>query len=161
MSRLYPNYELTGYPNGIDTSTIPMLGLKLTLTSAQLKAIQTTPVLIIPGPNFANNAVVLKRATLQYKFGTTAYTIANGDNAFRFEYVGKTTSLLSFLATGLVDQTANTVVSSAALAAGNIAQANMANLGIELKLAIGTTPALTLGDGTVKITVEYTLIDLS
>jgi hypothetical protein len=161
MSRLYPNYPLTVFQNGMETSSIPMLGVKLSITSAQLKANQTTAVLIVPAPNFASNAAVLKRVTIQYKFGTTAYTIANSDNAFRFQYVGKTTSLLSFLATGLVDQTANTVVSAGALAAGNLAQTNIANLGIEMKLAIGTTPALTLGDGTLKITAEYTLIDLS
>lgn len=129
------------------------------LTSAQLKALQTTAIALVAAPG-ASSMLQPRKLTLQYKFGATAYTIANVDNTFRIEYTGKATALASSLVTGLVDQTVNTVgfVGSTSPETG-IAQTNAANLGLEIKLA-GTTPALTLGDGTVVVTLEYITISL-
>ena len=53
----------------------------------------------------------------------------------------------------------DTYVAVGPTAAGNIAAANCVNLGLELKL-IGTTPALTLGDGLVNVTLRYTIISI-
>lgn len=160
----FPAYSLTNFPNGINSAGVPLLGTKTLLTSAQLKALQTTAIQIAAAPTAPANSgaggatyiIIPKRLSLVYMFGTTAYTIANADNAFQVEYVGKTTALFSPVATGLVDQTANTIVSVGALAAGNLALTNCQNLGLEIKL-VGTTPALTLGDGTVKVILEYTV----
>src|SRR5262249_1531283 len=135
--------QLTGWNNGIESAGIPILGAFYQLSSTQLKALQTTAVLLVPAPGNATLMYIVKKLTLQYLFNTTAYPIGNADNIFRIEYVGKTTSLAQANATGLVDQTASTVVSVGSNAAGNIAQTNAANLGLEIKLA-GTTPALTL-----------------
>jgi len=124
------------------------------LSSAQLLALQTTAVQIVNAPG-AGYALIPDSITAQYKFGATAYTIANADNAFQIEYTGKTTSLVNVLATGLVDQTVNEIRTNwPAVAGQDIAQTNEANLGLEVKL-IGTTPALTLGDGTVVLTLRY------
>lgn len=161
-----PPYSLTQFQNGISSQSQAVLGIApLTLTSAQLKALQTTPVTIVPSPStlqvdgVVSLWLIPKRLSLEYVFKTTAYTIGNADNAFRLEYIGKTTSLAAPLATGLVDQTASTVVTVGPSAAGNLAVTNVKNLGFELKL-IGTTPALTLGDGTVVVNFEYTAVVL-
>lgn len=130
------------------------------LSSAQLLAIQTTAITLVAAPGAGKMLIPLK-LVLSYKFNTTAYTIANADNAFRLQYVGQTTSLASTLATGLVSAATSTTgyVNMVSPQTG-IANTVAANLGLELKLAIGTTPALTLGDGTVQAYVEYEIVTL-
>jgi hypothetical protein len=129
------------------------------LSSAQLLALQTTAIQLLNALG-ANWAYLPTSMSVQYKFNTTAYTIANADNRFQIEYTGKSVNLLSTLATGLVDQVVNEVVTARPAVVGAIfAQTNMANLGLELKLA-GTTPALTLGDGTVVVTLGYEILVL-
>lgn len=129
------------------------------LSSAQLLALQTTAIQLLNALG-SNWALYPTSLALQYRYGTTAYTIANSDNRFQIEYTGKSVNLLSSLATGLVDQTANEIVIAKPAVVGAIfAQTNMANLGIELKLA-GTTPALTVGDGTVVVTLGYEILVL-
>jgi hypothetical protein len=129
------------------------------VSSAQLLALQTTAIQLVVGVG-AGWAILPTSLYLQYKFGTTAYTIGNADNRFQIEYTGKTTNILSALATGLVDQVVNEIsVNSPPVVGPIIAQTNMANLGVELKLA-GTTPALTLGDGTLIVTLGYGILVL-
>lgn len=135
------------------------------LSSAQLKALQTTAITLAGAPNAgvglvpkAPGAGYLLKPTnlfLEYIFNTTAYTIANADNAFQIEYVGKTTNLLKTNATGLVDQVASEIIGIAPAVAGTvISLANSVNLGLEIKL-VGTTPALTLGDGLLLVVLDY------
>lgn len=130
------------------------------LSSVNLLALQTTAINIVAAPA-AGFVLVPGKMFLDYKFNTTAYTIANADNAVRLQFTGKTTSVASALMTGLVDQSADTVGwASSVTPITAIASANAAHLGLELKLAIGTTPALTLGDGTVNVVLEYQIVPL-
>jgi hypothetical protein len=163
-----PPYALTQFPGGINSAKRPVMGSVKMLTSVQLLALQTTAIVIEPSPSVASVTgsvqlvLQLERASFEYIFpatGGTAYTIANADNAFQIEYVGKAVALASVTATGLVDQTASTFVSVAASNAGKIALTNCQNLGFEVKL-VGTTPALTLGNGIVKVVLDWTIISL-
>jgi len=139
------------------------------LTTAQLLGLQTTAVQLVAPPvitglgNLIPPAGYLYYPTMmtgQYKFGGTAYTIGNADNAFQIEYTGKATSLLTMLATGLVNQGASTVATNDAIQTGPIiALTNCANLGLEVKL-VGTTPALTLGNGSLYLNLVYNVIAL-
>jgi len=155
-----PPYSLTQFQNGIASMGIPQMGATLTLTSAQLKALQTTPVTIFPSPSTVqidgkvNIGLIPERISAQYKFVTTAYTLGNADNAFRLEYIGKAVALASIPAAGLVDQAASTFNTIGAIALGNEALTAFANLGFELKL-VGTAPALTLGDGLLEIQLKF------
>lgn len=165
------NYPLwTNFPNGASSNGFPQGGTIFTLTTAQLLALQTTAVTITPAPSAAlgyaiGNGLVLipKRVTLQYHYGGTAFTIGNADNAFRIQYTGKTTALFptsgagSALATGLVDQTTDTLLSVAASNVGALSKANCANLGFDIQL-VGTAPALTLGNGTVTVNIRWTIV---
>jgi hypothetical protein len=159
-----PPYPLTNFPSGVNSKKRPVMGSAVVLTSAQLLALQTTPVTIEPSPSTLAVAgkvtigLVLERMTLEYVFNSVAYTITGTSN-FVIEYIGKTTALATASATGLVDQSASTFVSVAALNAGNIPVANVLNLGFEMKLT-GTTPALTLGNGTLKVVLDWTMVIL-
>jgi len=156
----------TAYPSGIVSSGVMQSAICITLTSAQLLALQTTAVQLVnaPGtpPKGFGSAIILVPTSmlLQYKFGGTAYTIAGTTPLFQVEYTGQTTSLISASPTGLVDQAVNTLVNvGAPAAAGNLAQTVSAGLGLEIKLG-GTTPSLTLGNGTLVVNLQFDVLIL-
>jgi len=162
----YFDPQPTVFPSGLVIAGVMSNAICVTLTSAQLLALNATAIQLANAPGtppkgFGSSIVLLPTFLyLQYIYNSTAYTIGNADNRFQIEYTGKAVNLLSGLATGLVDQAANTVEGTWSPVAGNIiAQANVANLGLEVKL-VGTTPALTLGNGTVVLTMEYDAIIL-
>jgi hypothetical protein len=155
----YQNPSPTALPFGLANGGRLAIQAVYVLSSAQLLALGSTAVQIVPAPG-VGFALIPESMTLQYKFNTTAYTIANPDNAFQIEYTGKTTNLLKINATGLVDQTVNTISTAMITDAGqDIAQTNEANLGLEIKLT-GTAPALTLGAGTLALTLRYDVLVL-
>ena len=133
---------------------------EVALTTAQLKALQTTGIQLAAAGGTDTMLVPLKMS-IQYKFVTPAYTIANADNTLQVEYVGKSTLLMSVLATGVFDQSANAVAVGGlpAVISVNLAQSNAANLGLEVKLT-GTSPALTSGNGTAVLTLTYQTVTL-
>jgi len=104
----------------------------------------------------ASKLIQAVSVTLQYKYNTTAFTLGNADNVFAFDYAGLTlgsTNEAYSAAADLVDQTANRI-SSNIFYAYPLAEADTANKDLVIGLG-GTTPALTLGDGTVYVTVAY------
>jgi hypothetical protein len=168
----WQQFMLTGFPSGIALGGIPIRGASYQLSSAQLLALQTTAVTLWPPPGEVivtgaggqtppnGYALVPIRLEAEYIYGTTAYTVGNADNAFQIEYVGKATALLSMAVTGLVDQTTNMIAfNNVTSPSAKISIANSANLGLEVKL-VGTTPALTLGNGTVYLHLLYGIIPL-
>jgi hypothetical protein len=169
LNKYWEQFQLSGFPNGTVDGTYAFVGIRQILTSAQLLALQTTAVQLVAPPvtSLLGNAVppagfvyVPTSLRAEYKFGATAYTIGNADNNFQIEYTGKTTALLNLTVTGLVDQTASTfALAQTTTSSAKIALANCANLGLEVKLA-GTTPALTLGDGTVHLSLTYNIVPL-
>jgi hypothetical protein len=165
LNQFWQQFAFTGFPNGMSIGTIASdMSVSLNLTAAQLLALQTTAVQLVAPPVTTGGTISVPPAgylyvpttlTAQYDFEGTAFTIASGDNAFQIEYTGKAVSLLSMLVTGLVDQAADTVATNTAPAAGTkFAATNAANLGLEVKL-VGTTPALTLGNGNVTLNMLY------
>lgn len=165
LNQFWAQFLFSGNPNGAVMGTVASdIGASATLTTALLLALQTTAVQLVAPPVITGGTIsvpvggflyVPTALTADYDFEGTAFTIANGDNAFQIEYTGKTTNLLSMAVTGLVDQAADTVATNFAAATGTkIAAANAANLGLEVKLT-GTTPALTLGNGNVTLNLLY------
>lgn len=166
----FAQFDFSGFPNGINNMGLASdCAVTYLLTSAQLLALQTTAVQLVAPPvtSGLGNLVppggflyVPSALTAQYKFGGTAYTIGNANNAFQIEYTGQATALLSLLATGLVDQAVGKVATNVESATGAIISATAAaNLGLEVKLT-GTTPALTLGNGTLYLNLLYNVIAL-
>jgi hypothetical protein len=137
------------------------------LTTAQLLALNATAVQLVAPPVVPGGGIptylappagylyVPTTMTLAYKFGGTAFTIGGTTPVFQIEYTGKAVSLLSMTPTGLVDQAVNTLATNFAAATGPVlANTNCANLGLEIKLG-GTAPLLTLGTGTVLVSLIY------
>jgi hypothetical protein len=165
LSQFWEQFQFSNVNNGSALMGVASdCAVVLTLTTAQLLGLQTTPVQLVAPPIIsglgnlvpaAGYVFVPTTVTADYDFEGTAFTIGNADNAFQIEYTGKATAMLSMLVTGLVDQAADTVATNFAAATGSkIALTNCANLGLEVKL-VGTTPALTLGNGNVTLSMLY------
>jgi hypothetical protein len=166
----WEQFQFQNIPNGVANMGMATdCAVVFTLSTAQLLALQTTAVQLVAPPTTTGlgNLIppggylyVPTTLTVNYDFEGTAFTIANADNAFQIEYTGKATSLISMLVTGLVDQVADTISTNYAAATGTkISTANSANLCLEVKL-IGTTPALTLGNGNVTLNMVYNVVAL-
>lgn len=166
LMQMWQQFQLHGFPNGAVIGTVASdLSVSLLLTSAQLLALQTTAVQLVAPPVLTGGTISLppkgflyvpETLTLEYRFGGTAYTIAGTTPVFQIEYTGKAVNLLSMTPTGLVDQGADTVATTDLGVGPIISLANSANLGLEIKLG-GTTPQLTLGNGTVYVHMLYNL----
>jgi hypothetical protein len=167
LNQYWEMFQFSSLPNGCAMMGVASdCAVVYTLSTAQLLALNATPVQLIAPPitTVAGQGPLVPPAgflfvpttmTADYDFEGTAFTVGNADNAFQLEYTGKAVSLLSMTVTGLVDQAADTVATNFASATGTkFATANSANLGVEVKL-VGTTPALTLGNGNVTLNVLY------
>lgn len=143
---------------GAAGNVIGIIRAVVVLTSAQLKALQTTGILIVPAAP-AGYGNVLGGVIFNYKYGATAYTLGNADNVIQLEYVGQTTSLLKAACAGLVDQTSNKFIPGSSGLTTVLASSVALAVGIEAKLT-GTAAALTLGDGTVTVVAEYKVVPL-
>lgn len=171
LAPFWEQFQFAGVHNGqAQMGVASDCGVVFQLTSAQLLALNTTAVQLVAPPVTAGlpSYLVPPRGylyvpttmTLEYIFGGTAYTIGGTTPVIQVEYTGKAVSLISVSPTGLVDQAANTQTTNFAATTGPIASlANSANLGLEVKLG-GTTPTLTLGNGTVNLYLLYNLYAL-
>ena len=170
LNQMWQQYQLQGFPNGIVEGTIASdLSVSLVLSNAQLLALQTTAVQLVAPPVTSGGTISLPpngflyvptTLTLEYRFATAAFTLGNADNRLQVEYTGQTANLVSMLATGLLTLTANAAATNQGPDTGPISTlATSANLGLEIKLA-GTTPALTVGGGTVVVHLLYNLYAL-
>ena len=127
----------------------------VTVTSAQLKALNTTSVQFVAG--VVGHYFSPIQATVEYVFGTTAYTIVGNPNLDIGIGASGAEQLLSTVGcANFVDQTFSQVVTLEIATAGspNVnAVSDVTGLGIYLETTgVGS---LTLGNGTLKITVIY------
>lgn len=76
----YQEYYLSTPVNGNNDVTLGRA--YITLTSAQILALNTTPITVIPAPG-AGQLIQVDNAVLRLNFNTTAYT---GTNAIQFSY---------------------------------------------------------------------------
>jgi hypothetical protein len=160
-------FRATVLQNGLVQGTIPQFGLTYQLTSAQLLALNTTAVQLVPAPTTGQGvplppngfAYYVSKLKGEYVYGGTAYTIGGSSPLIQIEYTGKAVSLASLNPTGLVDQTVPTIQVAGATSGTNFNLSACQNLGLEVKLG-GTTPTLTLGNGSLYLHMEYTVIPL-
>jgi hypothetical protein len=162
-------FSPTGFPSGAMLGPMIRTAVVWQLLAADLLALPGTKIQLVPSPTAnppavpgtsgANYILIAGRTYFQYQFKTTAYTLGNADNTFQIEYTGKAVALVSQAANGLVTLTSSAGVNAPQVNAGILTVANSANLGLELTL-VGTAPALTLGDGLLYVTMEYSIVTI-
>jgi len=143
---------------GSQTSSAGPGVAKFTLTSAQLKALKATPVTLIAAPG-AGKAILVTGLAFHYSFGTVAYTLNAGTIRLFQGAVADNHPLCASVASGLVDQTADTSnVGQAVTGTGNIAKAKAENVAITV--ANDGAAEMTLGDGTLDIIIKYNIVTM-
>lgn len=132
----------------------------VTVSSAELLALGSAPVQLIAAPG-AGKIIAPFMFVLQYKFGTTAYTLAAGDPSLSIypAAAGPNQGPVGFGASGLVTATVNTLVYESDAISNNIPRTNWENQAWNLGLGDAGRP-LTLGDGTLVVTVFYAVVNL-
>ncbi len=140
----------------------PVLQATLVLTAADLLAL-TAGYQIVSAPG-AGKAIVILDWSLDFQFVTTAYTPgAAGQIGLGYNGSGGAGDFASVLQTGLIDQAVSTGVTPQAAANSNQSAvyatpiASAVNEGVLIDAgAVGTNP--TLGDGTLSVTVWYSIL---
>lgn len=131
----------------------PVASATVTLTSAQVLAIFTTPVTIVPAPG-SGLALVPVAWLSNYTYGGTAYTDGGGN--FQLQ---AGTSVLGSFATAAGFWTAS--ASEMKLLSNftpNLTVTNWANKAVTVQQSTGNP---TLGNGTVTVTVAYMVVPVS
>lgn len=122
------------------------------ITSAQLLALNTTPVQLLPPPG-AGFVISIMGAVAAYKFGTVPYTVPSNTNLeLRYTPAGLNVPIPC---PGLLDQSVNTDIYRSPYYVPGWTQPLSAvdNNAVTMGLTSGKT--LTLGDGTLEITIIY------
>lgn len=126
----------------------------VTLTSAQVLALHTTPVTVVQAPG-AGLAIVPVSAMFNYQFGGTAYTDGGGNITLAGNGTG---NYASFASAGFWDQGSSKVKPFTALT--NPAVVSLA--AVESAIQVGQNTANpTLGNGLLAVTVAYYVVAVS
>jgi hypothetical protein len=140
-------FAQTGAP--IQTATV-------TLSSAQLLHLKAAPIQLVaaPGSGKAINAI---SAFLQYKFNSAAYASPAGGTGFEISFSGESGSYLTGPAVGFIDRSSSQI---SQLSPGGpvFSQAAAENAAPIIRNNDGGE--WTSGDGTVIVTLYYTVVDL-
>jgi|HubBroStandDraft_1064217.scaffolds.fasta_scaffold109017_2 hypothetical protein len=133
---------------------------QVTVTTAELLALHTTPITILTAPA-TGLVIVIDKATCNYIYATAAYT-GTGSNLELETWDGTHATVLQTLADTLLAQTFNAVGVFADNQATNIVDVHSSYL-IAQPVRLVTTKAAnyTVGAGSVVITVWYHLIPMS
>ena len=141
-------------PSSFGQASGAVLNATVTLTSAQLQQLHSSPVQVVAAPGVGQFINVLSFA-VQYKAGSTPYTLAGGGN---FAIAPKFVNGSAVPAVGLIDQSTNGVATSGEYLQATVPQSALENKPMAIQNDTGTE--WSNGDGTVTITVYYTVVVL-
>lgn len=140
--------------------TLPILEVSGTLTSAQINALDTNPLQIIPAPG-ANKFIIVENAVFHYKAGTTGFTITGGQEVvliYGTSGTGSNFTVPSAILSGTTSYIYYNLPPLPTLSnyinPGQFST-NIINDNITIKLASGTISG---GDGTINFTLQYRII---
>lgn len=149
-----PNVNTTPYPAGA-----PFAGyqfVSVTITSAQILALNSTPVVVIPAPA-STQVIVPHYAVIRYNYGGVAYAGTVGALQLRIGTLAPLAPTLTTLNTANVGVTASSVemvsLSTAAVSSAPPPTTTVAGTALFVLL---TSANATTGTGTLDITVYYT-----
>jgi len=136
----------------------PVQSVSITLSSTQIASLRGTPVTLIaaPGPGKVISPISL---AAQYKVGTTPYAITSGGN-LNFSLGPLGNSEIAFEpvgGSGFIDQTTNQLNVRSGASIGD-AQSKLENQ--DLRVTNDGSAEWAGGDGTVTITITYTVVTL-
>ena len=149
--------EMARSPTPSGSSTSAIQSMSTTLTSPQILALNTTPIILVPAPG-ASSWIWILFAESSYHFNTTAYVNAN--NQVQLQYAGGSVLPWQFDALVLNDTSSN--VRSYPVGTGMVSlsspptfhNADVANRAVQL----GATSNPTTGDGTLTMTIVYEIL---
>ena len=124
----------------------------INLSSAQILAGSAIDVADAPG---ANKRIQVLSASIFYSYGTITYTGQNGTVFIEYESDGPFMYSVAG-ATQLLNNTTSKFIHFSPTLSGSVS----AGMGTDQKLRINQYGALTNGDGTAKVYITYTIIDL-
>ena len=137
-------------PGGIPAANLDVGAIQyvdVTLTSAQILALHSTPITLIPAPA-AGFAIQVDSVAASLKFGTTAYT---GANALTLNYTNGSGATAITIASSFLDGSANANTAVAATSPCAIVAA------APIVAAVGTAnPAA--GDSTITMRIIYRIV---
>jgi hypothetical protein len=131
----------------------PVQSITTTLSSAQLQHLKANPVPLVAAPG-AGKLLNLVSLIAQYKSGGSVYKVTDGGQ-FNLA-LGGSLIHITLTATGFIDQTSNQVQMNSGSHGG--AQNSMENQ--PLTVSNDGPTEWTDGDGSVIVTVYYTVVDL-
>lgn len=130
--------------------------IKVLLTSAQLLTLKGTPQVLIPAPG-AGKIIYVDQVSFRYLFNSVAYTLNAGTIKVFEGPSANAKSIIASVATGLIDQVVNTSnLGIPALATGNLTDAQGIN--VPITIANDGAAEFTLGNGTLEVIVNYTIV---
>lgn len=138
-------YKNVGTPTAVDFESVD-LNATITLTSAQILALHTTPITAIAA--VTGKSIVVDSYTFKLNFGTIAYT---GANNVEYRYTnGSGTKVAADTPSAVLD-------SSVSEGYAGIGAAGILSVNAPVVLAVPTAnPAA--GDGTATVTIRYRLV---
>ena len=149
----------------IDSTTAGTSGViqkaTLAITSAQLKALNTTPLDIVAAPG-AGMVICVIAASFAYTFNTAGYT-PNGTLALFYNGKSAATSILHVNQTGFIDQSASQVKVPPLSATFDGTQTPLfaTSTVTNKSLQVGASGNPSTGSGTLTVTVWYDIVPAS
>jgi hypothetical protein len=133
----------------LSTDLVPTLYVDVELTSAQILALNNTPVDLITQP-VNGNRYIIEEIFLKYSFGTTGYIQSSSSIFLSADYYVGGVKGVSVTGTPIFDGSENY------LYIANGVNNNIPNDAASVKLS--SSVAITGGDGTIKVRTYYKLI---
>jgi len=151
---LVPSLLAQGTGAGVQTATV-------TLSAAQLQHLRASAVQLVPAPgagSFLNPLSIVA----QYKFGTVSYGVPDGGQFSAA--IGNVPTGINLAAAGFIDQVTNQIqIGGSAASPGFVPGWTWPQSALENQALVVSNNGgseWTSGDGTVTITVIYTIVSL-